>query len=445
MFHVKQNGARETIFALATAPAKAGVAVVRVSGPDAGCAVAALCRQSLEHRMMTFVTLRAPDTGRVLDRCLAVYFTGPQSFTGEDVLELHLHGSLAVISDVLGALATLPNFRGAEAGEFTRRAFDNGKLDLTSVEALADLIAAETEKQKDLALRQGDGALMALFDSWGERLLTALSHEEAAIDFAEEDDIAHLHEDTTARRIVDLATEIDEMTRQAWRGERLRDGFRVAVVGPPNAGKSSLVNALVRRDVSIVSRIPGTTRDVVEGQIDLGGYAVTFADTAGLRATDDEVELEGIRRAHSWVERADCVITVSDGRGPESGHGPQDEDVRPWLHVRTHSDLVSPSDRGPGLWTSVRTGEGLAELEAALLEAIQGENPALESPVPSRARQVSLLRETSALLRQAAQLPAGEVRAELLRQASASLGRLTGRTYVSDVLDQIFSEFCIGK
>ena len=303
----------DTIFALASGRGRTAVAVLRLSGPAAGAALTALTRRPPPTpRVATLAALRHPESDELLDKALALWFPAPRSQTGEDVAELHLHGGRAVIEGVVGALAALPGLRPAEPGEFSRRAFEHGKLDLTEAEAIADLVDAETAAQRRQALRQYGGDLARLYEGWRERLVRLLAHVEAVIDFPEED----LPESLDASAVSALAALIDDLAAHlddGRRGERLRDGLSVAIIGPPNAGKSSLLNALARREAAIVSAHSGTTRDVIEVHLDLEGYPLVIADTAGLRDSADEVEREGIRRARERASHADIKIAVFDG------------------------------------------------------------------------------------------------------------------------------------
>lgn len=439
-----------TIYALATAPGRSGVAVVRISGPEAGSALTALTGRSLPApRRAVLTKLRDPGSGDALDDALVLRFTGPASFTGEDVVELHLHGGRAVVTGVIEALATLPGLRLAEPGEFTRRAFENGKLDLTEAEAVADLIDAETTAQRRQALRQMEGALGKLYDGWRERLTRALAHIEADIDFAE-DDLPGGVVDAVRPVITGLADEIATHLNDGGRGERLREGLHIAIVGAPNAGKSSLLNALARRDAAIVSARAGTTRDIIEVHLDLGGYPVVLADTAGLReAAADEVEEEGIRRARDRAARADVKVAVFDATTlPDldaATLGLIDTDT---VVVFNKTDLATAGDLRPDLspiLVSAHTGAGLKALEEALT-AFSADRLAIGSaPSLTRARHRAALTECRESLLRALDAPLPELAAEDVRLASRALGRITGRVDVEDLLDVIFRDFCIGK
>ena len=456
----------DTIFALSSAPGRAGVAVVRVSGPEAGAALEALAGPRPPERRAALARLSDPRSGAAIDRGLVLWLPGPRSFTGEDMAELHLHGGRAVIAAALEALAALPGLRPAEAGEFTRRAFDNGKLDLSEVEGLVDLIAAETEAQRRQALRQMEGALSRRTEDWRTGLIGALAHAEAAIDFPDEDLPQDLQNRLT-HNILMLQREVAQHLDDRHRGERLRDGLHVAIIGPPNAGKSTLLNALARRPVAIVSEVPGTTRDVIEVHLDLGGYPVTLADTAGLRAPESEVaesetaepeagqaavEAEGIRRAHARAAAADLKLAVFDLREAAALDPVTlalvDADT---LVVLNKCDLVSdpePMDVGgrPGWPISAKTGAGMAALLARLeaeVEARLGGGGA--SAAVTRVRHRRALEDCAAALERAVAACAPELVAEDLRLALRALGRITGRVDVEDVLDAIFRDFCIGK
>ncbi|HEV7371066.1 tRNA uridine-5-carboxymethylaminomethyl(34) synthesis GTPase MnmE [Arenibaculum sp.] len=440
----------DTVFALASAPGRGGVAVLRVSGPRAGAALEALCRRPLPRpREAVLAGLVDPGTGEAIDRGLVLWFPAPRSFTGEDVAELHVHGGRAVVSALVEALSALPGLRLAEPGEFTRRAFENGKLDLTEAEAVADIVAAETAAQRRQALRQLDGALGRLYERWRDRLTRALAHLEADIDFPDEDlpgGVAMAVRPVLAGLAAEIAGHLDD----GHRGERLRDGVAVAILGAPNAGKSSLLNALARRDVAIVSERAGTTRDVVEVHLDLGGWPVTLADTAGLRDATDEIEGEGIRRALDRAEKADLRLAVFDAT------------ALPALDPRTLALLgpstiavVNKADRAPGLdagaavpgalAVSAATGAGLPALLERLTGMVADGLDAAGPPALTRARHRAALEDCRAALSRALDAPLPELAAEDVRLASRALGRITGRVDVEDLLDVIFRDFCIGK
>ncbi len=384
-------------------------------------------------------SIQRPD-GTLIDRGLVLCFPGPSSFTGEDCIEFHLHGGRAVITALLDELARLEGFRLAEAGEFSRRAFENGKLDLVELEGLADLIAAETEMQRRLAVEQGFGGQSALYRGWADRLTRARALVEAELDFADEDDVPGSVSERVWNDMAVLHAEIVRHIDAGRAGEIIRDGYKVAIVGRPNAGKSSLLNAIAGRDVAIVTDVAGTTRDVLSVDLNLGGYLVRFFDTAGLRDSDDAVEQEGIRRAHVTMEGADLVLRLCDlGSPPDTI--PQ-RTAGNDIQVGTKVDRYGPSD-AYDICISSQTGEGLAELKELILRRIEAMwTGAL---APSRERQIRYLKEASILLEDAINGDALDIRAECLRSAAASLGRITGAVDVDQLLDVIFSQFCIGK
>ena len=445
LFHVKQQGGgiHDTIFAPATAAGKAGVAIIRLSGPSAGAALAALGAPDLVARRATYVRFRDPSTGEAIDAGLALWFPAPASFTGEDVAELQLHGSQAVTEATMRALSRLPNCRMAQPGEFTRRAFHNGKLDLTAVEGLADLVAAATEAQRKQALRQLDGELGRLYESWRAALMRALAHVEAAIDFPDED----LPADTGGEVATAVARTLEALEahlRDGGRGERIREGIAVAIVGPPNAGKSTLLNALAQRDVAITSAIAGTTRDVLEVHLDLGGYPLIVADTAGLRSSDNPIEAEGIRRALRRAEAADLRIAIYDIGKPEERRAIEGLCGQGTIVVANKADLLAAPCARDAIVLSVQTGRGMGEL----LERLRAEVAARyggASAGPTRLRHRRALDECAECLRRFDPAAPPELAAEDLRLAVRSLGRITGRVGVEDMLDIVFREFCIGK
>ena len=459
----------DTIFAPSTAAGRAGVAVVRVSGSRAGAALKAIGGvASPAPREAALCTFRDPQSGVTIDRGLALWFPGPRSFTGEDVAEFHVHGGRAVVTALLDALAGQPGLRPAEAGEFTRRAFDNGKLDLAEVEGLADLIAAETEMQRRQALRQMGGALSRQAEAWRARLVQALAHLEAEIDFPDEEVPEGLHRQVR-ESVAELEAEIAAALADEHRGERLRDGLMVAIIGAPNVGKSSLLNALSRRDAAIVAATAGTTRDVIEVHLDLGGLPVTLADTAGLRETDDRddadwdpVEREGIRRSRERAAAADLKLAVFDRRAwpqadPETA-ALLDADT---LILLNKCDLVSVEERASAgseqlvalpeghrraaLEVSARSGAGLEDLLQRLGEACAARLGSGGGAAITRTRHRAALEDCRAALARAGAAALPELAAEDLRLAARALGRITGRVDVEDILDVVFREFCIGK
>ncbi|MCH8684110.1 tRNA uridine-5-carboxymethylaminomethyl(34) synthesis GTPase MnmE [Pedomonas mirosovicensis] len=432
----------ETIFALSSGRGPAGVAVVRVSGLRAGDAVTLLTGQPVPApRMAALRLLHDPHDGEVIDQSLLLWFPAPNSFTGEDVAEFHVHGGPAVVSGVLTALGQQPGLRPAEPGEFTRRAFLAGKMDLTQVEGLADLINAETEAQRRQALRQMQGVLANLYEGWREQLVRALAYVEADIDFADEDDVPEHVSAQVKDAIERLSAEIASHLADGSRGERLRDGLGVAIIGKPNAGKSSLLNALAKREVAIVSNIAGTTRDVIEVHLNLGGYPVTLIDTAGLRETDDPVEAEGVARARARAQAADLRLHLTPyGEEPETTEGES-------LSVITKIDLGggSPGHRDGRFYISVVTGAGLTELVAHLADWASKALGGGESVLLTRERHRHALEACRAHLHAALTQPDLVLMAEDMRLAARALGRITGRVDVEDLLDVIFRDFCIGK
>lgn len=435
----------DTIYALATGAGRAGVAMVRVSGPAARFALQTITRKPPPPPRRAVVRALRNGSGEVFDRALVLWFPAPDSLTGEDVCEFQIHGGRAVIAALQEALAAIPGLRLAGPGEFTRQGVENGRIDLTQAEAIADLVDAETEGQARQALRQYDGALAAAIDRWRGELSKALAWAEAAIDFADDD----LPDGVLAEARALAGTVGGEMARQladGRRGEMVREGLFVAVIGAPNAGKSSLVNALAGRDVAIVSETAGTTRDVIEVRLNLGGYAVILADTAGLRAAADNIEVEGVRRALARAENADLVVLVKDGSVPDNDLKIQDKiDSKTVLTVWNKADLPWPEQRlGPSL--SLKTGAGLdAVVEAITAAAKEKLESGGEAPLITRARHRQSLTEAVAALSRAATAEAPELFAEDLRLAVRAVGRITGRVDVEDLLDLIFRDFCIGK
>lgn len=450
----------ETIFALSSASGKAGLSVMRVSGPQAWQSLQVLVdNQKLpQPRMTSVLTLMNPASKEIIDQAMVIGFKAPASFTGEDVVEYHCHGSPAILEEMLQVLGTMEGHRLAQHGEFTRRAFENGKLDLTEAEAIADLIDAETKAQKDQALSQMGGALSSLYHGWAEELTKSLAYIEAIIDFPDED----VPDSETAKAtpaIETLRSEITNHLNDNRRGERLRNGLQVAVIGAPNAGKSSLVNALAQRDIAIVSDMAGTTRDVIEVHLNLGGYPVILADTAGLRPDQigetgqEGIESEGIRRALKKAEEADLRILLFDGG-----------DKNPDPHTMNLADensliVVNKMDVNPEvrnsfqakqgsspIFMSTKTGEGLDEFLKTLTDKIKTQmNVSRETPSLTRQRHRNHLEECLAFLEKSLAQTQPELMAQELRFAVNALGRITGRVDVEDLLDVIFKDFCIGK
>ena len=422
----------DTIFAVSSGAPPAAIAVMRISGPDADAALAALTTKALpEPRRAAVRTLRSGDD--VLDTALVLRFPGPNSATGEDVVELHLHGGRATIAAASKALAAVPGLRAAEPGEFTRRAFEHGRMNLSEAEGLSDLLAAETEHQRRSAMAMASGGLTRIIEDLRGELLAASAGVEAAIDFADEDDV----EPWPERAVVlgAMAARLDAMLANP-PAERLRDGVRIAVAGPPNAGKSTLINMLVSRDAAIVSPIAGTTRDVIEVPVQLHGLPLIFIDTAGLRdETDDSIEAIGISRAEAIVDTSDVVLWLGDPHtAPDRGGV---------IAVRAKVDLA-PSHTDSRLSVSALTGEGMGLLVQAIVEAAKAALPAPDA-IALNARQRACLADVSGETFAAATTDDLILSAEHLRLARLALDRLTGRAGVEDMLDALFGTFCIGK
>lgn len=439
----------DTIYALASAAGRAGVAVFRASGPAAFEGLQRLTGLvGIEPRYAVRATVR--DGEEVVDDGLVLAFAAPASFTGEDVVEYQLHGGRAVETAMLRALAAQPGHRIAEPGEFSRRAVLNGKMDLTAAEGIADLVDAETDAQRLQARRQSRGALGALYQDWRAQIIRILAYIEALVDFPDEDLPPEVWAEIR-RRMESLESGISGHLDDGGRGERLRDGLRMAIVGPPNAGKSSLLNWLSRRDAAIVSDVAGTTRDVIEVHLDIKGFPVLVADTAGLREGMDSVETEGIRRARAWADSADLVLDLreaGDEGSVESGDGSER------ILVATKIDRGEHSGADGRIGISVKTGEGTDLLLARIGEAAARLMDVGEAPALTRARHREGLSDCLEHLRRAAALAdfkEGEegveygLVAEDLRLAARSLGRVTGAVDIEEILDLVFSEFCIGK
>lgn len=430
----------DTIFAPASGFGRAGICVIRVSGPQTRAALEALAGDVPPARLMRLRRLSDPRDSVVLDEALVVFFPAPASFTGEDIAEFHIHGGLAVRQRVLGALSSVPGCLPAEAGEFTRRAFLNGRMGLSEVEGLADLIDAETEIQRRQALRQLDGKLGAQAEQWREAAIACQAKVEAALDFADEGDVPARLEEEAQAAARELLTDLEEHLSDSRRGERLREGFHVVLAGPPNAGKSTLLNALARRDVAIVSPIAGTTRDVIEVRCDLDGLPVTIVDTAGLREAGDVIEEAGMARARGRMAQADLVLWLDPADDP----APLPADLGPHLHVVTKIDRVdAPVLRG-NIAIAAPSGIGMDALLARLRDAAEslfGEGDAL---ITRERHRVALVEACNAL-RRGCEQDETELFAEDMRLAARAIGRISGRVDVEDVLDQLFSSFCIGK
>jgi tRNA modification GTPase len=449
----------QTIFALSSGQPPSAIALVRVSGPQAGAALSLLAGRVPSPRLATRVLLRHANQAPI-DDAVVLWFPGPASATGEDVAEFHVHGGRAVLAALFAALAALADVRAAEPGEFTRRAFENGKLDLTEAEALDDLIHADTDRQRRQALRQLEGLLGDRARDWRARIIEASALIEAGIDFSDEGDVSTELIEPAMGKIRALVDEIEEVLAAQGRSERLRNGLVVAIAGPPNVGKSTLMNALARREVAIVSPHAGTTRDVIEVQLDLDGYPVTLVDTAGIRETDDPVEQEGVRRARARAAEADLVLWLIDG---PLQHPSPSELASVWrrdeiefaggntidiaggsvLIVRNKIDLSDGAEGG----ISASRGDGIEALLVMLIDFARTFFGSGEGGLIGRERQRKLLQQTVvSLQRSMTVIGAGEeLAAEELRAAANSLGRLLGRVDVEDILDVIFRKFCIGK
>jgi tRNA modification GTPase len=432
----------DTIFAPATAAGRAAVAVLRLSGPRTASVVRALAGDLPEPRRASVRRLFGPDGG-LIDEGLVLWFPAPGSYTGEDLAELQVHGGRAVVDGLIEALIAL-GLRLAEPGEFTRRAFESGRLDLAQAEAVADLVDAETEAQRRQALDQLEGRLSQAQGRWREALTEALAMLEAAVDFPDEELPANVA--MRARPILHALTdELEAAAAEATRGERIREGYRIALIGAPNAGKSTLLNALARRDAAIVTPTPGTTRDIIEVPLQLGGYKAIVADTAGLRATADEVEAEGVRRAAAWAAAADLRVWLVDGAA--DAPPPRPESLRPDdLVLRTKRDLRDGGTDLPGTPFTARSPNDVAWLEHTLAERVIAALAGSESPAATRLRHKALLEEAATRLRHAAgEGEALELAAEDVRLAARALDRITGRIDPEAVLGRIFASFCIGK
>ncbi|KAJ1651322.1 mitochondrial splicing system protein [Dispira simplex] len=469
-----------TIYALSTAPGKAGVAVVRISGPQARLVLHRMIRPlrptansdndddihaKLRPRYAHYRRITHPTSGETLDHGLALYFPQPHSFTGEDVVELHIHGGIAVMQAVLNALQLLPGFRMAERGEFTHRAFDHDKLDLTALEGLADLINAETDAQRQQALRQAEGGLYSVYETWRKSLLDALAQLEAVIDFGEDENIEHGVYDTVYQNITKLVGALRLHSNDHRRGEIVRSGIHTAVIGPPNAGKSSLLNLLAQRQVAIVSPVAGTTRDVIESTIDIGGYPVIISDTAGLRESKDVVEMQGIKLAQHSSENPDSKLrplTDNPELAPLTANDQCQLPLQRGFLILNKWDLVPP-ERRRGLLEhanqstgcpnvqplSCLSQDGLEDLLRTLASHFKRtfDTSAATYPLITQVRHRGHIKECLSCLETFLEL--GEVdvvlAAEELRYAATALGKITGKVGVEQVLDVLFSQFCIGK
>jgi tRNA modification GTPase len=441
--------ATDTIFALSSGAGRSAVAIIRISGPAAGGLLAGMAGGLPHARNLALRTIRDPSSGEPFDRGIAVWLPAPQSFTGEDCAELHLHGSPAVVSAVLSALSRQAGVRPAEPGEFTRRAFLSGKMDLIEVEGLSDLLEARTANQRRQAFRQMSGLASSIFEAWREQLLLIRADIEAVVDFADEPGVAEEAAPGIDGRIAALVSEISAAIARASAAEVVRDGVRVVLAGVPNTGKSSLLNALARREAAIVSNVPGTTRDAIEVSLDIGGVPVVLTDTAGLRSEAvDVVEEEGIRRSRQHISEADVVIWVwsRDVAGSQIPQG-----ALPDLIVQNKVDLESGLIRNDGagkeLAISTRSGAGIPDLISVLSILLHHRYGDVESSLLVSSRQTAAADRSIRLLNDALAIDSAhlELKAECIRQASEEIGRLTGRIDVEEWLGAIFSRFCIGK
>jgi tRNA modification GTPase len=451
---------RSTIFALSSGRPPAAIAVVRVCGPQARVALEKLIGRVPAPRQAALAKVRDPKNGETIDEALTLWFPRPHSETGEDMAELQLHGGQAVVAGVLKALGQIDGCRPAEPGEFTRRAFENGRLDLTEVEGLADLIAAETPVQRRAAYRQLKGLIGDQAEAWRKQIIEALALVEARIDFSDESDVPEDLLGSALNAAQQLRSMIAAALANEGRGERLRDGMVVAIAGPPNAGKSTLLNRLARREAAIVSPYPGTTRDVIEVHLNLDGFPVTLLDTAGIRESNDPVEQMGIQRARERAAASDLVLWVIDGsvNGIAADFVTDNKiESDAWMVVNKTDMAVNSLWKScesrskalePTFPVSALTGAGVDTLVEALAAHVRSYFASAESALVTRSRHRRALEETVAALDRAlAQGEGGEEEliAEELRSAATALGRLTGRVDVEDILDVIFRDFCIGK
>ena len=451
----------DTIYALSSGAPPAGIGVIRISGPLAGEALSRMANGLPPPRSPRLRIVRNGE-GAALDQALVMWFAGPNTATGEDLAEIHCHGGRAVVAALLAALSSIDGLREAEPGEFTRRAFENGKMDLTEAEGLADLVEAETAAQRRQALRQMDGALGQIYDRWRDALLTAIARIEAEIDFAEEDLPAGLRAEVT-QAVVRLDAELAGHLDDGGRGQRLRDGVSIAILGPPNAGKSSLLNALAGRESAIVTDIAGTTRDILREHIHIDGMPLHIIDTAGLRDTDDQVEQIGVQRAMAAIGEADRILLMVDASQPEAKNPellwPEFLEQRPdpakvtliYNKVDVTGEPVAQDTAADGsvvLHLSSRQGEGI-DLLREHLKACMGFEQTGESLFSARRRHLEALEEAASYLQhgfdQLTLMGAGELLAEDLRMAQQALGKITGEFSADDLLGRIFSSFCIGK
>lgn len=440
----------DTIFATASGRGRAGVSVVRISGPGAFTALDLMTQKARpKNRMASVRDIYAVDKSYLIDEALVISFQEPGSFTGEDVLEIHLHGGPVIVSSLMEELSKIDGFRSAEPGEFTRRAFEHGRLDLTEAEGIGDLVNAETHAQHQQALRQMRGSLGAIYNGWRDELIGSLAHLEADIDFPDED-LPDGVAKAIAPRIKALQSDMEQHLLDGHRGEKIREGLDVVILGAPNIGKSSLLNKLARKEAAIVSEQAGTTRDIVEVHLDLAGYPVTIADTAGIREATDVVEQEGVRRARARAEAADILIFMTDAAdGMEATVEFADLMSASSYRLLNKADLAKASfnkfDDPRQFVVSVKTGEGLDPFLAYLEKDVVQMLDVSGAPSLTRVRHRRALEDCVEALSRFAGAPDPELAAEDVRLAVRALGRITGRVDVEDILDVVFGDFCIGK
>jgi tRNA modification GTPase len=436
----------QTIYALSTILGRSGVGVIRISGPRSSVILRAFTGRDFQPRQATFCTLISPSNGEILDQIIAIYFKSPHSFTGEDIVEFHLHGSIAVIKDVLNELSKIPYVRCAEPGEFTKQAFQNGKMDIISVEALADLIHSETTAQRRTAIYQISGHLTALYDSWRQSMIEIMAQFEAYIDFPD-DDIPHEAIKNGLQNIDKLLQEIENHLIISERGTTMVNGLSIVIGGPPNVGKSSIMNCLAQQDIAIVSDIAGTTRDILQVEMEIAGVGVTIYDTAGIRENAaDKVEAEGIRRAKSTIERADIKLYVFDIRNPEEMQNFVIEDEA--IVLLNKSDLVENIGDLPSnvLPFSARESYNLHKLLSKIQSIVEDKCSIVgDAIITTHQRQKEKLRDVLFYLGLIDLNQPLEITAEKIRSAVTSIEYITGKITLDDVLDKIFSSFCIGK